>query len=206
MLRIVYPVCCGLDVHKSFVFACIAATDENGVTTYQSKKFSTFTNELKELAEWLARNKCRDVCMESSGKYWIPIKEIEARQKEITELQKQIATYGKTRDVYAKYKASGWSRDFYDIHASDIILHRAAKKYFEGLGKKKLPSINQLKQEYATLASERKTLYSDYHKLKDLSRELTVARANAERILGVTPDAQNRDASHSQNQHNTNEL
>jgi transposase len=73
MLRIVYPVCCGLDVHKSFVFACIAATDENGVTTYQSKKFSTFTNELKELAEWLARNNCRDVCMESSGKYWIPI-------------------------------------------------------------------------------------------------------------------------------------
>jgi len=73
MLRIVYPVCCGLDVHKSFVFACIAATDENGVTTYQSKKFSTFTEELKELAEWLSRNNCKDVCMESSGKYWIPV-------------------------------------------------------------------------------------------------------------------------------------
>ena len=73
MLRIVYPICCGLDVHKSFVFACIAATDENGVTTYQSRKFSTFTHELMELAEWLARNNCTDVCMESSGKYWIPV-------------------------------------------------------------------------------------------------------------------------------------
>jgi len=73
MLRIVYPICCGLDVHKSIVFACIAATDENGVTTYQSRKFSTFTNELRELSEWLASHKCKDVCMESSGKYWIPV-------------------------------------------------------------------------------------------------------------------------------------
>lgn len=73
MLRIVYPICCGLDVHKSSVFACIAATDENGVTTYQSRKFSTFTEELRELADWLAAHNCKDVCMESSGKYWIPV-------------------------------------------------------------------------------------------------------------------------------------
>lgn len=73
MLRIVYPTCCGLDVHKSSVFACIAATDENGVTTYQNRKFSTFTDELKELSEWLASHNCKDVCMESTGKYWIPV-------------------------------------------------------------------------------------------------------------------------------------
>ena len=129
------------------------------------------------------------------------IRDIEARQKEIAELQKQIGIYGKTRDVYAKYKASGWSRDFYDVHAADIILHRAAKKYFNGLESKKLPSINQLKQEYATLAAERKTLYGDYHKLKDLSHELSTARANAERILGVTSYDQNRDSSRHQAQH-----
>lgn len=73
MLRIAYPICCGLAVHKSIVFACIAATDGKGVTTYQSRKFSTFTHELRELSEWLARNDCKDVCMESSGKYWIPV-------------------------------------------------------------------------------------------------------------------------------------
>jgi len=134
------------------------------------------------------------------------IKEIEARQKEISELQKQIAVYGKTRDVYAKYKASGWSRDFYDIHSADIISHRAAKKYFDDLGAKKLPSINQLKQEYATLASERKTLYGEYHKLKELSRELATAKANAERILGVTPETQKRDALRTQNHHDSQAL
>lgn len=39
MLKIVHPICCGMDVHKSFIVACIAATNEKGVTTYKSKRF-----------------------------------------------------------------------------------------------------------------------------------------------------------------------
>ena len=73
MLKIVYPVCCGMDVHKSFLVACIASTNAHGVTTYQSKRFSTFTGDLRRCAAWLADNNCQDVCMESTGKYWIPI-------------------------------------------------------------------------------------------------------------------------------------
>lgn len=73
MLKIVYPICCGMDVHKSFVVACIASTNDHGVTTYKSKRFSTFTGDLRRCAAWLAENDCKDVCMESTGKYWIPI-------------------------------------------------------------------------------------------------------------------------------------
>ena len=73
MLKIVYPICCGMDVHKSFIYACIASTNEQGVTTYKSKRFSTFTKSLRECAIWLAENNCKDVCMESTGKYWIPV-------------------------------------------------------------------------------------------------------------------------------------
>ena len=62
-----------MDVHKSFVVACIASTNEYGVTTYKSKRFSTFTGDLRRCAVWLAENNCKDVCMESTGKYWIPI-------------------------------------------------------------------------------------------------------------------------------------
>lgn len=76
MLKIVYPICCGMDVHKNFVVACIAATDEKGVTTYKKKRFSTFTCDLRRCASWLAENGCTDVCMESTGKYWIPIHNI----------------------------------------------------------------------------------------------------------------------------------
>jgi transposase len=72
-LKIVFPCCCGIDVHKNFLVACIATTDNKGVTTYLSKRFSTFTNALRKLADWLAGNDCRDVCMESTGKYWIPV-------------------------------------------------------------------------------------------------------------------------------------
>ena len=73
MLKIVYPVCCGIDVHKSFIVACIASTDDKGITTYKKKRFSTFTGDLRRCASWLAENNCKDVCMESTGKYWIPI-------------------------------------------------------------------------------------------------------------------------------------
>ena len=73
MLKIVFPICCGMDVHKSFVVACIAATNGHGVTTYKSKRFSTFTGDLRRCAAWLAENNCKDVCMESTGKYWISI-------------------------------------------------------------------------------------------------------------------------------------
>jgi transposase len=62
-----------MDIHKTFIVACIATTDSNGITAYQSKRFSTFTSELRRLAAWLAGNNCRDVCMESTGKYWIPV-------------------------------------------------------------------------------------------------------------------------------------
>ena len=73
MLKIVYPICCGMDVHKDFLVACIASTNQQGVTSYKSRRFSTFTGDLRLCAQWLAANDCKDVCMESTGKYWIPI-------------------------------------------------------------------------------------------------------------------------------------
>ena len=73
MLKIVYPICCGIDVHKTFVVACIASTNDKGVTSYQTKRFSIYTKNLNELSDWLAANNCTDVCMESTGKYWHPI-------------------------------------------------------------------------------------------------------------------------------------
>lgn len=72
-VEIVYPICCGMDVHKSFIVACIADTDNNSKTEHHIKRFSTFTGDLRRLADWLASFGCRDVCMESSGKYWIPV-------------------------------------------------------------------------------------------------------------------------------------
>jgi transposase len=55
------------------VVAVIGTTDDAGVTDYQTKEFKTFTDDLVRLRSWLAENNCREVCMESTGKYWIPV-------------------------------------------------------------------------------------------------------------------------------------
>ena len=73
MLKIVYPICCGIDVHKNFLVACIASTDNHGVTIYKSKRFSTYSCDLRLCRDWLNSNNCKDVFMESTGKYWIHI-------------------------------------------------------------------------------------------------------------------------------------
>ncbi len=73
MLRIVHHTCAGMDVHKKFIAVTIASTDFKGVTQYQKKRFSTFNSDLNSCKSWLLNNKCTEVCMESTGKYWIPI-------------------------------------------------------------------------------------------------------------------------------------
>ena len=65
--------CCGLDVHKTWIYACIGITDSIGRTEYKQTRFSSFSKGLQELSDWLAKYHCSDVCMESTGKYWIPV-------------------------------------------------------------------------------------------------------------------------------------
>ena len=50
-LKIVYKICCGIDVHKTFVVACIASTNSKGITTYERHRFSTYTSGLKDLLQ-----------------------------------------------------------------------------------------------------------------------------------------------------------
>ena len=71
-MKVVYPICCGVDVHKRFFVATIITSD--GLTPlYQKRRFSTFNNQILAFKAWLLENNCRDVCMESTGKYWVPV-------------------------------------------------------------------------------------------------------------------------------------
>ena len=76
MFKICRKNCCGLDVHKTWIYGCIGITDTNGRTEYKQARFSAFSKGLKELSDWLAKYDCKDVCMESTGKYWIPVMNI----------------------------------------------------------------------------------------------------------------------------------
>lgn len=71
-MKIVYPICCGVDVHKTFLVATIITSQ--GITPHYSKKrFSTFNNSILQFKQWLIDNNCFDICMESTGKYWVPV-------------------------------------------------------------------------------------------------------------------------------------
>jgi len=71
-MKVVYPICCGVDVHKTFLVATIITSQ--GITPHYSKKrFSTFNNSIRQFKQWLIDNNCFDVCMESTGKYWVPV-------------------------------------------------------------------------------------------------------------------------------------
>ena len=72
-MKVVYQTCCGVDVHKSFLVATIIKTTSGVQPSYQKKRFSTFNHSILEFKQWLLDNSCRDVCMESTGKYWIPV-------------------------------------------------------------------------------------------------------------------------------------
>lgn len=72
-MKVVYPVCCGVDVHKSFLIATIISTTSGIEPNYSRKRFSTFNGDLRKFAKWLKENNCYDVCMESTGKYWVPV-------------------------------------------------------------------------------------------------------------------------------------
>ena len=65
--------CCGLDVHKTWIYACIGISDSHSRTEYKHARFSSFSKGLQELCDWLAKYHCTDVCLESTGKYWIPV-------------------------------------------------------------------------------------------------------------------------------------
>lgn len=84
-MKVVYPVCCGVDVHKSFFIATIITTPSDIQPNYSRKRFSTFNNDIIRFADWLNQNNCNDVCMESTGKYWIPVFNIlESRNINVT--------------------------------------------------------------------------------------------------------------------------
>ena len=72
-MKVVYQTCCGVDVHKSFLVATIIKTTSGVQPSYQKKRFPTFNNSILEFKQWLLDNSCRDVCMESTGKYWVPV-------------------------------------------------------------------------------------------------------------------------------------
>lgn len=72
-MQVLYPCCCGLDIHKKFVVACVLTTDTEGQVQKERRTFSTMTQDLLALLDWLQAAGCTHVAMESTGSYWRPV-------------------------------------------------------------------------------------------------------------------------------------
>ena len=119
------------------------------------------------------------------------IKAMETRLMDNGELQKQIINYSKTRAVYTAYRKAGYSQKFRTEHEADILIHRAAKKYFDGLGVQKLPTVKALREEYAEVLEAKRKAYAEYKEARAEMRELQNVKANIDYLLGHSTGREN---------------
>ena len=123
-------------------------------------------------------------CRELSGR-------MDAAQKRLTEidvLRRHILNYAHTRDVFQQYKASGYSKKFLQEHQEEIDRHRAAKRAFNELGLKKLPSKKSLDMEYSQVLAEKKSAYAEYREAEKNMHELMTHRENLRPYLAPQDD------------------
>jgi transposase len=73
IMHVVYERCCGIDVHKKFVVACLCILTAAGAIQKEIRTFSTMTADLLRMLEWLKQAGCTHVALESTGVYWKPI-------------------------------------------------------------------------------------------------------------------------------------
>ncbi len=69
-MEVLYRSCCGIDVHKQFLVACLLVVDEAGCQHKELRRFSTMTLDLLTCVDWLKAAQCRAIAMESTGVYW----------------------------------------------------------------------------------------------------------------------------------------
>jgi transposase len=72
-MQVLHRCCCGLDVHKKLIVACLISLNAAGERQKEIRCFTTMTKDILALADWLATAGCTHVALESTGVYWKPI-------------------------------------------------------------------------------------------------------------------------------------
>ncbi len=117
---------------------------ERWVKVFNLKQLSQAVIWLKEHGNMSYEDlqKKSDAATASFNALSVQIKELESQMAANGELQKQIVNYAKTRAIYVEYRKAGYSKKFGEAYETEILLHQAAKKYFDEVGITKLPPSN----------------------------------------------------------------
>ena len=110
-------------------------------------------------------------------------RELEQKVKDVSQMRAHVLQYLNTKEAFAQYKASGYSKTVYAKYEQEINQHREAKKYFNAQGVMKLPSVQSLQNEFVELQKEKREFYKAYREARDEMRDLLTVKENVERIL-----------------------
>jgi len=186
-VQIVHEICCGMDIHKKLIVACLLKVDSQGRPHKEVRSFGTMTNDILALGDWLASEGCEHLAMESTGVYWKPIFNVLEGQLEIilTNPRHMKAVPGRKTDV----QDAEW--------IADLLQHGLLKPSFIPPAPQR--QLRELTRYRTTLVQERARLLNRLHKLlEDANLKLASvatdingasARAMLSAILGGETDA-----------------
>jgi transposase len=152
-MQILNPRCCGIDVHKKMIVACVLLSGEQGEVQRHIRTFSTMTNDLLLFADWLDSLGVTVVAMESTGVYWQPIFNLleEGREIILVNAQHMKAVPGRKTDV----KDSEW--------IADLLRHGLLSPSF--IPPAPVRALRQLTRHRKNLVQERARQVNRVHKL-----------------------------------------
>lgn len=164
-MEVVYERCCGVDVHKRIIAACLKVGKKR-----ELREFGTQTADLKEMANWLLGAGCQMVAMESTGAYWKPvynILEVLGLEAMVVNAQHMKAVPGRKTDT----KDAEW--------IADLLQHGLLKASY--IPDKEQRELREISRYRKSLVEERsreinrleKTLEGANFKLSSVVSELT---------------------------------
>ncbi len=173
-MEVVYPRCCGLDVHKETVVACVLYI-EQGRKRKQIRRFTTMTRDLLALADWLRQFGSTHVAMESTGVYWKPVWNVLIGQFELLLVNAEHIK-----------KVPGRKTDVKDCEwIADLLQHGLLRGSF--VPDESIRDLRDLTRYRATLMQEQSRVASRIQKvLEDANIKLAAVASD---VLGVSSRA-----------------
>lgn len=129
----------------------------------------------------------------------LPSEKAKAYKMKLEAIKRQAGRPGKNSAQVGQnvaYRKSGYSKKFLEEHEADIIIHKAAKKAFDEMGVKKLPTVKSLQVEFADLLTAKKEAYAELKKLRDELRDITVHTANYEELRDLEEREKRKEKEH----------
>jgi transposase len=171
-MEVVYPRCCGIDVHKTFLLACLSVVRPDGQRQKELRRFETMTGDLLLLVDWLQAAGCTHVAMESTGVYWKPVYNLLEGLFDVVVVNAQHmkAVPGHKTDV----KDAEW--------IADLMQHGLLKASF--IPSPQQRELRDLTRYRTTLIQERTRLVNRLHKvLEDANLKLACVISD---VMGQT--------------------